>query len=303
MKFGIFQFQRPSACFSVEVSCENNAASGLRQQAPPPQNHTLLVAMTEVRLAGPAAIVYHATKWIVVVLSQLILIPLNFHVCHQDFRELLRIWGILVCARLSPEAQHSKVAQRLATCVQLEFGEEGRLARAAFDHAAFALKNRSEIASLVAAMATRMQAAARRFLVCRRLHFARSRVAALPAVLPSKGLRGGGVEGGVPASSPRSSGGKRRKKKTKSAKGSALPSSPTSRRSTSSSPRGRSRGSEEERVTVSRALFAQHTPSQEDHLLHSQFNYHDQQDQHQKDQERGRGLQLLSVRVSDARLS
>lgn len=49
VKFVVFQFWRPSPCFSVEVSCDS-ASSGVRQQEAP-QSLSLMVPMKEVRVS------------------------------------------------------------------------------------------------------------------------------------------------------------------------------------------------------------------------------------------------------------
>lgn len=55
MKFIIFQFQRPSAYFSIEITSGN--ASGSREQ---PESHTLFVTMTEVGFYVTILFMHHS---------------------------------------------------------------------------------------------------------------------------------------------------------------------------------------------------------------------------------------------------
>jgi len=213
----------------------------------PPQSHTFFVTMTE------------------------------------DLHELFRIWSI---TRLNPQARNNKVAQRLITGTKLEF-DKGRISRAAFDQASFSQKNRAEILKLLTDMATRLQAAARSFLVRARLNpTARKRV--LPAVLPSESHA-------APVSSPtkssRKSKGRRGRKKKANASPSPASKSPRerlkSREGSRSQGRSRSRSprsgqKEDEDRAVSRALFSQETPSEKDYMLQRSYDFQalpDEQDE------------------------
>ena len=181
------------------------------------------------------------------------------------------------------QVRNNKIAQRLITCTKLEF-DKGRISRAAFDQASFAQKNRTEILSLLTVMATRLQAVVRRFLV--RLHVnASDPKSSLPSLQHASSPHNGGEN--------RS---KKKKKKTKKAKSpTPVSNSPrrkmkrrgasrgTSRsRSRSKSPRPDDIKVDENRV-VSRALFAQNTPSEKDYMLQREYDYHALPDDHDED--------------------